>query len=226
MVGEITGTGSVRTTDAGRLAPAKDGAYMSAQAVHASRAVPSFDATVGLSSPRAERYAERLDQLESSNQAALAIRSADAAMARISDSLAKMKQALTQIVKQYPPFALDSGERVEYLNSIAGLRKQIEALTIQPGAGRLGAAASYEVSFPGGGQFAFRVSAPGLDGKGLDIPVLGARAGDDEVAAALDKVSAAGQTILNERSALAGAVRAAVATPGVSVDDLLRALRP
>jgi len=225
MVEQITGTGAVITMDVGRFAPATEGPSPNGQAVQAAHTVPSFSQTVALSSPRADRYAERLDRLESSNQAALAIRSADATMAHISDSLAKMKQALTHIVKQYPPFALDNRDRVEYLNSIAGLRKQIEALTVLPGAGRQGAAATYEVSFPDGGQFAFRVSQPALGGKSLDIPLLGTQAGDDEVAAALDKVSAAGEAIANERSALAGAVRAAVSMPGVSVADLLQGLR-
>jgi hypothetical protein len=218
MVGEVTGTGAVVSTDTGRFAPAIEVSAPGGSAVPAPRAIPVSGESVALSSPKVHRYADRLDQLETSNQAALAIRSADAAMAGIGDSLEKMKQALTRIVKQYPPFALESRERVEYLNNFAGLRKQVEALTRMAGAD-----SAINVSFPGGEQFAIRIGQ--FASAGADIPVLGSRAGDDEVAAALDRVAAAAQVIARERSALAGAVRSAVSVPDASIGNLLHGAR-
>lgn len=45
------------------------------------------------------------------------------------EKLGQLRQPLAVIVKQYPPFAFDSEERVAYLNQFSTLRKEIEALT-------------------------------------------------------------------------------------------------
>ncbi|NWG87671.1 MAG: hypothetical protein HXY26_09240 [Hydrogenophilaceae bacterium] len=47
----------------------------------------------------------------------------------IGQRLNKMKDALTAIVKQYPPYRVEDRRRVEYLQLFSGLRKEIEALT-------------------------------------------------------------------------------------------------
>ncbi|MEW5893016.1 MAG: hypothetical protein AB1697_07745 [Pseudomonadota bacterium] len=46
--------------------------------------------------------------------------------------LGEAETKLVGIVKQYPPYAKDHPTRVDILNQITGLRKQIEALTIPP----------------------------------------------------------------------------------------------
>lgn len=48
------------------------------------------------------------------------------------DILAQAEKALGGIVKHYPPYLIDSAERIAQLNQIAGLRKQIEALDFPP----------------------------------------------------------------------------------------------
>jgi hypothetical protein len=61
--------------------------------------------------------------------AALQIRLTQSHLEMADDVLAQAKANLTQIVKQYPPFAQDSPQRIAYLNAITGLRKQLEALS-------------------------------------------------------------------------------------------------
>jgi hypothetical protein len=169
------------------------------------------------------KYAEHLGQLEAANQAALVIRSAETAMSRISDALGKIKQALTQIIKQYPPYALDDRDRIAYLNSIAGLRKQIEALSPFPEMAQGVSASTHEIAFSGGNVYSITINH-GLRA-GLDVPELGERAGDGEVAAALEKINNAETRVAEERTMLADAVRLATSTPDVVVGDLLKAMR-
>lgn len=157
-----------------------------------------------LLSPRVGKAAERLGELDNFNGVARTVRSADRAMAQVVDLIARIKEALTHIVKQYPPYGLDSRERIDYLNSIAGLRKQIEA--VSPDSVLLGQAA---LSFPSGEHYtldlaAFRVGS-------LDIPDLGLRASDVEVANALDDVTSTEARLRTSRGALADAVRSATA---------------
>lgn len=47
----------------------------------------------------------------------------------IGQRLSQMKEALTEIVKQYPPYSVEDRRRVQYLQLFSGLRKEIEALT-------------------------------------------------------------------------------------------------
>lgn len=47
----------------------------------------------------------------------------------IGQRLGQMKEALTAIVKQYPPYTVEDRRRVQYLQLFSGLRKEIEALT-------------------------------------------------------------------------------------------------
>jgi len=46
--------------------------------------------------------------------------------------LGKIEKNLGEIVKMYPPYPIDSPQRISLLNDISGLRKQIEALTFPP----------------------------------------------------------------------------------------------
>jgi hypothetical protein len=51
---------------------------------------------------------------------------------KIKEKLLSMREDLGAIVKNYPPFPPGSAERLSYLNSVVGLRRQIDALTIPP----------------------------------------------------------------------------------------------
>jgi len=65
-------------------------------------------------------------------EAALQVRHASEGLDKADELLAKIQDNLNQIVKQYPPLAQDSPQRVAYLNAITGLRKQLEALAFPP----------------------------------------------------------------------------------------------
>ncbi|MFZ5484209.1 MAG: hypothetical protein ACOZB0_08270 [Pseudomonadota bacterium] len=152
-------------------------------------------------SAQAAAVAERMASLESTHQAARAIRSAERAMVDIQDALAGMKQALTQIVKQYPPYTLESQERIEYLNSISGLRKQIEALVPYL---EVGSQVRDPVIFPDRPEEAFPLSA--FPAPRLDLPLLGNLSSDAEVGAALGQVDRAARDVELARTRMADAV--------------------
>jgi len=65
-------------------------------------------------------------------ETALNIRGAQQGLDRAGELLNELDATLTGIVKQYPPFAQDNPQRVAYLNTITGLRKQLEALAFPP----------------------------------------------------------------------------------------------
>lgn len=74
-------------------------------------------------------------RLQSERELSIALgartRSVDATFGQAIELIEGMKEQLTQITKQYPPFASDNNERVQYLNNFSGLRAQIEALTFK-----------------------------------------------------------------------------------------------
>ena len=80
----------------------------------------------------AQKVAQRSGQSEGMTEVAVEVRKANSALGEAGEILGKIKENLTQIVKQYPPFAQESNQRVELLNAISGLRKQLEALAFPP----------------------------------------------------------------------------------------------
>lgn len=66
---------------------------------------------------------------ESLNEAAATVREVSKATEKAGQFLGKMVENLTTLVKIYPPYPLDSPERIDLLNGFGGLRRQIEALT-------------------------------------------------------------------------------------------------
>lgn len=68
---------------------------------------------------------QRLDQ-------ASAVRQTQQALAEAEGILGVAEEALGAIVKRYPPYAQDDSERIDLLNQVTGLRKQIEALNFPP----------------------------------------------------------------------------------------------
>jgi hypothetical protein len=80
----------------------------------------------------AQVVSERAERSERLAQAALDVRKADQSLKKADALLAQIKENLTHIVKQYPPYGPDSPERLKYLNAISGLRKQLDALAFPP----------------------------------------------------------------------------------------------
>lgn len=83
---------------------------------------PGFSASIA----RIRAYAEQRAE------AAVQLRQFQKNTRRADELLAEIKEQLTRIVKQYPPFAQDDPQRLAYLNAITGLRKQLDALTFPP----------------------------------------------------------------------------------------------
>ncbi len=65
-------------------------------------------------------------------QAASVVRGVGDSANQAGQLLDKMEQGLGEIVKMYPPYPIDSPQRVTLLNAVSGLRKQIDELTFPP----------------------------------------------------------------------------------------------
>jgi hypothetical protein len=66
------------------------------------------------------------------NSMAKSLRSSDQALRTSSEMIEKMKAELTKIVKNYPPFPLESAERRDLLMSYSAIQKEILQMTIPP----------------------------------------------------------------------------------------------
>ncbi len=62
---------------------------------------------------------------------ATAVRRSEDRMQNLDAYLSAMERDAAIVVKNYPPFPVDSEERLAYLNSVNGLRQQIEKLMLQ-----------------------------------------------------------------------------------------------
>lgn len=77
-------------------------------------------------------FAQLRVQQDASNKAASVVREVGNAVEQTSQLLEKIESKLGEIVKMYPPYPIDNPQRIELLNNIGGLRKQIDALTFPP----------------------------------------------------------------------------------------------
>jgi len=77
-------------------------------------------------------YAQLRDRQEALNSAASLVREVGNTADKASQLLIMMESELGEVVKMYPPYPVDSPERVQLLNNFGGLRKQIESLTFPP----------------------------------------------------------------------------------------------
>jgi hypothetical protein len=156
------------------------------------------------SSPKALAPGQKTDVTEKSSDAASALRlnsiqednvtrSAQArtvhASASVDKKLEEMKEALSSIVKSYPPFPYGSEKRVQYLMSISSIRDQIEAMTIPPDPSKGEATKIWADMFKGVIIAPLVASGP-------------AEATDTEVGAALSAVSTMQAGLADRRSAL------------------------
>lgn len=77
-------------------------------------------------------YAQFRNRQEILSSAASVVREVSSTADKAGQLLDKMESDLGAVVKMYPPYPVDSPERVQLLNNFGGLRKQIEALTFPP----------------------------------------------------------------------------------------------
>jgi hypothetical protein len=79
---------------------------------------------------------ERLQRIEDTvsekTNLATRVRQTDTALDSAGSHVQAMKANLAKIVKNYPPFAIDSKERMEILRSYISLRKEIDSMSIPP----------------------------------------------------------------------------------------------
>lgn len=177
---------------------------------------------------------QALVAMESQHRVADAVRHAQAAIGQISDLLGRMEDGLQAIVKQYPPYPAESRERMELLNSIAGLRKQIDALTFPPPdreqptlvGDPLQTANAGDVQFALGGQQHVLHAQPAHSGaEGLNLPLLGDQASDEEVARALGQVQDAHGRLAVKHATLTQELEAMLLPRNEQVEAVIRASR-
>ena len=128
-------------------------------------------------------------------------------MDAVQAKLGEMRKTLETVVKQYPPYPLDSVQRAQYLNSIPALHKQIEALTVPS-----------EQAWYGTKDVTSR-TAPSLG-----IPTVDANSSDAQVAHALDKVDSAVSVLRDKQAGLISqtGISASAETAALSVSQDLR----
>jgi len=151
---------------------------------------------------------ERLEAIHAKlSNIAQRIRSDDRTTEGIETFIDKMKARLKTILKQYPPFPPGSEERVRLLRSFNAFRKQIDQLTIPPrekfaemvmaGQNVFGESESNGETEEAQSQ---KVNpAPQYP----NIPEIGEKASDDEVAAVLENLDAFGEMVGQRRAELA-----------------------
>ncbi len=140
-------------------------------------------------------YAQLRVSQEALNQAASVVRKVGDTVEQSGKLLGKIESNLGEIVKMYPPYPIDSPQRISLLNEISGLRKEIESLTLPPAAAvdAVGRLFSNQTGTTGKGDTATdkpdAISA--VKGQPWDLPKLDPRtASDAEVSKALDQVKA------------------------------------
>jgi len=68
---------------------------------------------------------------DEATRAAQSIREVNQALGQVEVQMERLAQRV-QVVKNYPPFPPGNEQRLEYINSINGLRKQLEAMSVPP----------------------------------------------------------------------------------------------
>ncbi len=124
----------------------------------------------------------------------------DTQLASAGRILGQMKDQLYQIVKIYPPYPPGDADRVRFLRSFSGLRKQIDNLTIPPASKWQGTQPGTPAAPP---KHIAAVSAPAPQ-PGWGIPTLAEHASDKDVKAALEQVDRTIGQIAAQQGRLAG----------------------
>ncbi len=77
-------------------------------------------------------YAQLQSRRELLNGVASVVREVENTAEKAGQLLSEMEENLGAVVKMYPPYPVDSPDRIQLLNNFGGLRKQVEALTFPP----------------------------------------------------------------------------------------------
>lgn len=129
------------------------------------------------------------------NSTAKNIRETDSSLKLSADIVSRMKDDLSRIVKNYPPFPIESSERRDILRSYLSLRKEIDRMTVPTPP-----APVYErMGNLWGNLFT------GSSGK-IQTPDLTETSGDLAVKEALSSVTLIGDSILQTRTALGASI--------------------
>jgi hypothetical protein len=152
--------------------------------------------------------AESLEALHAGlNSTAQRIRSADRNTETIETFIDKMKTRLKTILKQYPPFPPGSEERVRLLRSFNAFRKQIDQLTIPPREEFAEIVPAEPNAFGESEDYGepkgVRSQRVNRASPHLNIPEIGEKASDDEVAAVLEGLDALSEMVGQRRAELA-----------------------
>lgn len=197
MVTEISGAGLGHSV-VGQLGVAETqrlvGVVRSDEAL-SLQSVDARDKQGLLSAQVAGSFAQLRADQDASNKAASVVREVGDAVEQTRQLLDKIESKLGEIVKMYPPYPIDNPQRIELLNNIGGLRKQIDALTFPPPddvkeAGRLLGARADAIDKEGD-VAVITDAVAAIKERMWDIPVLDPLAASDEdVSKLLEQIKA------------------------------------
>lgn len=197
MVTEISGTGVSHSvaSQTGTTAVQRPVGTVRPDDAGLSRPGASRDKQVLASTQVAGTYAQLRVRQDALNQAASVVREVSDTVEESDKLLGKVEKNLGEIVKMYPPYPIDSPQRVSLLNDISGLRKQIEALTFPPSdtVDAVGRLLGTQTDTTGSTKDAdTKLDAlAAIKDQMWDIPALDPKAASDaEVSKALDQVKA------------------------------------
>lgn len=132
------------------------------------------------------------------------INQADQTLSRQQAVLSGMHDQLQGILKQFPPYGAEDPQRIAYLKSFSGLKKEIESLQFPRDS-------QAEQGLPKG------VVLPSQSSVGKGIPDLsGASVSDQQVAQAAGQIQTALAQVTRQREVLAQSVQAALGGSGYS----------
>jgi|GEM_PF-2685757 len=143
------------------------------------------------------------------NTTATTIRAANKIMDDVAKVIGEKREEITQYEKQYPPFQDQSSEKVKFLNSIAALKKQVDALTLLPDNKELASVVSdtsvkeEQITQPDKFQFPLRPQEVHSGENGLNIASINSNATDSEIRQFGHDLATANQKLENRRAGLA-----------------------
>ena len=140
------------------------------------------------------------------NATATTIRAANKILDDVAQVIGEKREEVTQYEKQYPPFQDQSSEKVEFLNSIAALKKQVDDLTLVPDNKELASIISdkeEQSSEKERSQFTLRQQEVHSGENGLNIASISSNATDSEISQFGRDLDTANQTLEGKRAELA-----------------------
>ncbi len=138
---------------------------------------------------------------------ATTIRAANKIMDDVASLIGEKREEIIQYEKQYPPFQNQSSEKVEFLNSIAALKKQVDALTLIPDNKELARVVSFSErqSLSNEKNFQHQLSSQQVHSgeTGLNIASVNSNATDPEIRQFGRDLATASQTLDSRKAGLA-----------------------